>query len=299
MLLVNLGGSIISWTSIVIPILSVTTCLAATLFYFHEVRFPLPVLPLHLLNSRHMASQVGLNLFGAMTVFGTLFLIPVYFQTVLLTTASIASRRLLYPTLTAPLGSICTGLCLHRWHDGHRWFQRVGSAVLLAGATTMFYMTFEQDHGRSELWYICRLVWVHLGMGMLFISSLLDILTRAGAGMCSHIASLAGLTDPRTRGSLISHLPYSFCRYRVGHSWITIRLAKCAPRAFTTRRDWTRCRTHHQRSSRLGRVRQTAQTRTASGGDWLLPLILPRVIGSSHRCRGSRGRECAVRSAFA
>jgi hypothetical protein len=46
----------------------------------------------------------------------------------------------------------------------------------------MFVLTYENAEGRSELWFIGRLIWVHMGMGILFISSLLDILSSTGTG---------------------------------------------------------------------------------------------------------------------
>jgi hypothetical protein len=196
MLVVNLGGDKIPWSSPFIPALLVTASLSSFIFLRHEQKVPMPVLPMSLVNSRHMLSQVGLNLFGAMAVFGvgeffcvcswlirkTLYFIPIYFETVLLTSASIASRRLLYPTLTAPIGSILTGVFLHNHRDKAYICQRLGTVVLLGGTISMFTLTFEKGAGRSELWFISRLIWVHMGMGILFISSLLDILSSTGTG---------------------------------------------------------------------------------------------------------------------
>ncbi|AAW46361.1 multidrug transporter, putative [Cryptococcus deneoformans JEC21] len=113
MLVINLGGSTIPWSSSANPILLVFSVITTLAFFQHEKRVKLPVLPINLLTNRRMVPQVGLNLFGAMTIFGTLYLIPVFFQTTLLTSASVASRRLLYPTLTAPIASIVTGIFLH------------------------------------------------------------------------------------------------------------------------------------------------------------------------------------------
>lgn len=111
-----------------------------------------------------------------------MYAIPVYFESVLLTSAFVASRRLLYPTLTAPLGSIFTGLFLHHHRDKAYVGQRLGTLVLLGGTIAMFVLTYENGEGKSELWFIGRLIWVHMGMGILFISSLLDILSSTGTG---------------------------------------------------------------------------------------------------------------------
>ncbi|ORY27487.1 major facilitator superfamily domain-containing protein [Naematelia encephala] len=180
MLIISLGGNQIPWSSPLIPVLLVTCALATTLFLRHERRFPFPVLPTSLVRTRRMVSQVGLNLFGPMTVFATLYSIPVYFQSVHLVSASIASRRLLYPTLTAPLGSILTGTFLHRYPTKAALCQRVGSLVMLGGAAAMLLLSFETTRKRSEWFYLAHLIWVHAGMGILFISSLLDVLSQSG-----------------------------------------------------------------------------------------------------------------------
>ncbi|KAE8543018.1 hypothetical protein D1P53_000505 [Cryptococcus gattii VGV] len=149
-------------------------------FFRHEKRVKLPVLPINLVTNRHMVSQVGLNLFGSMTIFGTLYLIPIFFQTTLLTFASVASRRLLYPTLTAPIASIVTGIFLHRHPDKCHVGQRLGAISFTAGALIMFAWTFSNNESKGEWYFIARLIWVHAGMGVMFISSLIDILSISG-----------------------------------------------------------------------------------------------------------------------
>jgi hypothetical protein len=75
MLVINLGGDEIPWTSPWIPGILIGATISAAFFVRHERRFPMPVLPLGLVKTRHMVSQVGLNLFGAMTVFGVSLLV--------------------------------------------------------------------------------------------------------------------------------------------------------------------------------------------------------------------------------
>jgi hypothetical protein len=75
MLVINLGGDEIPWTSPWIPGILTGAIISAAVFVRHERKFPMPVLPLGLVKTRHMVSQVGLNLFGAMTVFGVRHLV--------------------------------------------------------------------------------------------------------------------------------------------------------------------------------------------------------------------------------
>ncbi len=69
MVVFNLGGDEIPWDSILIPVLLVACIVVFLGFLQHERNFALPVLPISLLRGRHMTSQIGLNLFGAMAIF--------------------------------------------------------------------------------------------------------------------------------------------------------------------------------------------------------------------------------------
>ncbi|ODN99121.1 hypothetical protein I350_07276 [Cryptococcus amylolentus CBS 6273] len=201
MIIINLGGDEIPWTSPLVPTIVISTGIIAFVFFRHEAKASLPVLPIGLIKSRHMVSQVGMNLFGAMVIFGVLYLIPPFFQSTLLTTASLASLRLLYPTLTAPLGSILTGIFLH--HHPHKAYlaQRLGAGVLLAGTGIMLSLAFGDDNGeRVEGWFVWHLVWVHAGMGILFISSLLDVLSASGS---DHAAATSLILLLRSLGSTL------------------------------------------------------------------------------------------------
>lgn len=99
-----------------------------------------------------------------------------------MTSASVASRRLLYPTLTAPIASIVTGIFLHRHPDKCHVGQRLGAISLTAGALIMFALTFSNNESKGEWYFIARLICVHAGMGVMSISSLIDILSISGTG---------------------------------------------------------------------------------------------------------------------
>ena len=56
----------------------------------------------------------------------------------------------------------------------------------------MLYLTWQDESDWNEVQWIIRLIGVHLGMGILFISSLLDVLATAGQGMpCFFLLGLA------------------------------------------------------------------------------------------------------------
>ncbi|WVW81259.1 hypothetical protein I302_103250 [Kwoniella bestiolae CBS 10118] len=199
LIVTNLGGHEIPWNSPLIPIAVVGVVLATIGFFRHERKAPLPVLPLSLLGDRHMTSLVLFNFFASMAIFGSLYLIPLFFQSTLLTTASVASRRLLYPTLSAPIGSVLTGIFLHRFREHAYITQRLGAFVLFSGTIALLALSFEDNRRKSELQFGVHLIWVHLGMGIGFISSLMNVLDMAGtehasaSSMVFLIRSLGGV----------------------------------------------------------------------------------------------------------
>nr|XP_018266139.1 uncharacterized protein I303_00108 [Kwoniella dejecticola CBS 10117]OBR88297.1 hypothetical protein I303_00108 [Kwoniella dejecticola CBS 10117] len=197
LIVVNLGGHEIPWKSPLIPIALVGVLFTSITFFRHEGRTPLPVLPLSLLADRHMTSLVLFNFFASMAIFGSLYLIPLFFQATLLTTASVASRRLLYPTLSAPIGSVLTGIFLHRFREHAYITQRLGAFILFSGTLTLLSLSFEENGGKGELQFGVHLIWVHLGMGIGFISSLMNILDMAehaaASSMVFLIRSLGGV----------------------------------------------------------------------------------------------------------
>ncbi|WWC93142.1 uncharacterized protein L201_008109 [Kwoniella dendrophila CBS 6074] len=200
LVVVNLGGHEIPWNSPIIPVALAGVFITTFTFFRHERTAPLPVLPLKLLADRHMMSLVLFNFFGAMAIFGSLYLIPLFFQSTLLTTASVASRRLLYPTLTAPIGSAFTGVFLHHYRQLAYIAQRLGSFILFGGTLALLALSFENDTGKNELQFGIHLIWVHLGMGIGFISSLMNILDMAGT---EHAAASSMIFLIRSLGGVI------------------------------------------------------------------------------------------------
>lgn len=64
----------------------------------------------------------------------------------------------------------------------------------------MAILAYERNENRGELWFIGHLVWVHLGMGVLFFSSLLDILSSKGN---DHAAATSLIFLTRSVGTVI------------------------------------------------------------------------------------------------
>ncbi|WWC97578.1 hypothetical protein V866_004462 [Kwoniella sp. B9012] len=212
LIVTNLGGHEIPWKSPLIPIALSGVVISTLAFFRHEKKAPLPVLPLNLLGDRHMTSLVLFNFFASMAIFGSLYLIPLFFQSTLLTTASVASRRLLYPTLSAPIGSVLTGIFLHRFREHAYITQRLGAFILFSGTLALLALSFEDNNGKGELQFGLHLIWVHLGMGIGFISSLMNVLDMAGtehasaSSMVFLIRSLGGVIGISTSQAVLQNV---------------------------------------------------------------------------------------------
>ncbi|WRT63198.1 uncharacterized protein IL334_000101 [Kwoniella shivajii] len=212
LVVVNLGGHEIPWRSPLIPIFLIGVILSTLWFFRHEKTAPLPVLPLKLLADRHMASLVLFNFFASMAIFASLYLIPLFFQSTLLTSASVASRRLLYPTLSAPIGSVLTGIFLHRNRDKAYITQRLGAFILFSGTLALLALSFQDNSRKGEFHFGIHLIWIHLGMGIGFISSLMNILDMAGSehasasSMVFLIRSLGGVIGIAGSQAVFQHV---------------------------------------------------------------------------------------------
>ncbi|KIY67760.1 MFS general substrate transporter [Cylindrobasidium torrendii FP15055 ss-10] len=173
---VNLGGNVLPWSHPLIATFFATTLLIALVFIRHEKSFPLPVLPLTFFHGREMLSHLVSNFFCAMGILSIFYLLPTYFQVVLRNSVAQASARLIYPTVSAPIGSIITGALLRT--IGKRMTQplvKFGALILALGTVLNLVMQYESARGRSEIWYAAHISWTNLGMGIFFPASLIHI----------------------------------------------------------------------------------------------------------------------------
>lgn len=81
-LLANLGGTILPWTSLPLLLLIALVIAALCLFLFVESRAAEPVIPLSLFSVRNYQVANGVNLLVGMVMFGTLSFVPMFLQVV-------------------------------------------------------------------------------------------------------------------------------------------------------------------------------------------------------------------------
>lgn len=96
-----------------------------------------------------------------------LFLMPLFFQTVLLDTASVAGLRLVPPSLATPLGGLATGVFM-RHSTNLTLLTRGGLFLCFLGASLTVTLGM-QDPGWK---YSCFLAFGNLGQGIVYPSLL-------------------------------------------------------------------------------------------------------------------------------
>ncbi|CAK7229794.1 hypothetical protein SCUCBS95973_007348 [Sporothrix curviconia] len=129
------GG--LSWTSpSVLGCLGGSIALLAAFLAVEARTTAVPLLPLGMLHGVDRVSLLVANVCLGMSGYGFLFLMPLFFQAVLLDSASVAGLRLVASSLATPLGGLTTGLAM-------KYFATRSQTTLLtslarAGAVVLF-----------------------------------------------------------------------------------------------------------------------------------------------------------------
>jgi MFS family permease len=109
----NSGGNIVPWTHPLVLASLPAALVSLLLFIFIEDRIASePVIPVRLLLNQTVAAACLTNWFETMAVFGLLYYVPIYFQTVAGLSATGAGARLIPQSVGAALGSLSSGLIM-------------------------------------------------------------------------------------------------------------------------------------------------------------------------------------------
>ncbi|KAF7523040.1 hypothetical protein G7054_g11921 [Neopestalotiopsis clavispora] len=170
----NLGGNVLPWShpfiiaSLVLFAVCFPTCLWA------ERRAKRPVMPLTLLSSSPRANIIFSNFVGAVLLNAILFNVPLYFQTVLLTSATESGLRLIVPQVTGATFGTATGLLI-TWTKRLKWPLVLGSTLTLLGTCVLSSMQ------RDWPWwaYLLCLMPASAGQGFHFPGAFLAVLAAS------------------------------------------------------------------------------------------------------------------------
>ena len=160
-LVADLGGTLLSWTSPIVVALAAASVLLLVAFVLIERRAAEPILPLRLFGDRVFTVASAISLVVGLALFGTVTYMPLYLQSVRGSSPTASGLELLPLMGGSFLTSVVSGHLISRW-GRYRMFPILGSA--LASAGLLLLSTMSPETGSTTL-YLYLLVF-GLGLGM-------------------------------------------------------------------------------------------------------------------------------------
>ncbi|KAF2719058.1 MFS general substrate transporter [Polychaeton citri CBS 116435] len=160
----SLGGNELPWSSPwVVSSLVGSIVLLALFLWVEASTSAIPVIPLRLLKGRlPIATQVT-NVCAGMAAYGYLFTLPLFFQVVLLDSATTAGARLAIPSLATPIGGVIAGIVMSRWGRLIA-LVRVGAVLMAFGNALVTSLGFQ-----DSVWkYFVYVFPANLGQGIIY-----------------------------------------------------------------------------------------------------------------------------------
>ncbi|KAK7927111.1 major facilitator superfamily domain-containing protein [Apiospora marii] len=157
----NLGGNVLPWSH---PFIIASLAVFAILFpicLYAESRAQRPIMPLQLLRSSPRANLVFANFVASVLLNAILFNAPLYFQAVLLTTATASGLRLIVPIAAAATCGVSTGFLITRTQR-LKWPLVLGACGYVLGTTALASL------GRGWPWWAYLLVLIPSAAGQGF-----------------------------------------------------------------------------------------------------------------------------------
>lgn len=131
-LLTDLGGTAVPWSSTTVLALAATGALALAVFVVVERRHPEPVLPLHLFGNRTFVVSSAVGLVVGFALFGSVTYLPMFLQVVRGATPTASGTQMLPLMGGMLLASIVSGQIISR-RGRYRMFPIAGTAVMTLG----------------------------------------------------------------------------------------------------------------------------------------------------------------------
>jgi hypothetical protein len=141
------------------------------LFIYTESVVNLPIMPLKLILHNPRAGLILGNFIGAIITNAVLFNIPLYFQAVLLESATTSGLRLIVPSLAASAVGTATGFLI-TWTKRLKWLLVLGVICLVAGTIALSCM----QRGMPDWAYLLFLVPSAMGQGFMFPATFMSVL---------------------------------------------------------------------------------------------------------------------------
>ena len=166
-----MGGNVFEWSHPFVITSLIIFGIGFPLFIWVESRVPLPIMPLNLLIHNPRAGIILSNSVGVIIINAVLFNTPLYFQAVLLKSATTSGLRLVIPSTAASIVGTATGFLI-TWTRELKLYLLVGAIFLLIGTVALAFM----QTGMAEWVYMLLLVPSSMGQGFMFPTAFMSVL---------------------------------------------------------------------------------------------------------------------------
>ncbi|OHE97931.1 major facilitator superfamily transporter [Colletotrichum orchidophilum] len=192
----SLGGNELPWGSPIVIGTLVGSVLLLALFVLIEARTKaIPVIPLRMLRGKlPVLTQIS-NVCAGLAAYAYLFMLPLFFQVVLLDSATMAGARLAIPSLATPLGGLFAGIVMSRWGK-LIWLVRAGAFLMLFGNALVTALKFQD----SQWKYLVYIFPANLGQGIIYPAILFT--TLASFDHADHAVSASTVYLVRSLGTV-------------------------------------------------------------------------------------------------
>ncbi|KAL4787325.1 major facilitator superfamily domain-containing protein [Aspergillus varians] len=172
----SLGGNELPWTNVWVVSSLVGSVVLLGAFVLVEAKTSaIPVIPLRMLHGLLPISTQIANVCVGMAAYAFLFNLPLFFQIVLLDSASKAGARLVIPSLATPIGGLLSGIVMSRYGK-LAYLMRVGAGLMFAGNLLIMALKFS-DSGWKYFVYVIP---ANLGQGIVYPAILFTFLAAFG-----------------------------------------------------------------------------------------------------------------------
>ncbi|KAK1774734.1 major facilitator superfamily domain-containing protein [Copromyces sp. CBS 386.78] len=160
----SLGGNELPWSSPWVVASLVDSTAMLVLFLVVEARTrAIPVIPLRLLKGSLPLLTQFANVCAGLSAYAYLFNLPLFFQVVLLDSATTAGARLAVPSLATPVGGLIAGVVMSRWGKLIT-LVRIGTALMVLGNALVTSLAFEDSRWK----YLVYIFPANLGQGIVY-----------------------------------------------------------------------------------------------------------------------------------
>jgi MFS family permease len=184
----NLGGNVYPWVSAPV-ITSIALCIIATAcFLLVEKRAQQPVLPLRLLGKPPIANMVFANFLGGIASHTVLFNVPIFYQAVLLTSASSSGFFLALPSLVGSVAGVATGYII-TYTRRLKPTLLFGAFVYVAGSVAVMAL----DRGIGKVAVMLLITGIPVGQGFVFPNTMMSALAVSSQADQAVVTTTIGL----------------------------------------------------------------------------------------------------------